>query len=179
MGRPSLIATLIVLLAAGPVRAQQTPPPPPEPEPPLQTSEVSLGRIRRALGAPEPKLTTQPKGKPLFSVEIVGKKPPFIAEFSTALLVSNVTPPKGPAWHREFLEMVTPQDLNSSEITSPVDTLFMSLQTAAAFWLAKTIIKKVSARDLRAVREQIQREVDEIEARKRERDAKPWLYVPF
>lgn len=172
--RTTLVVCLVAVLGSRPAIAQQTSSPvnptPEELRGADATQTASLDRIRRALAAPPSPFSVR-TDKPLFRVEIVGKKPPFITSITPDYFVSDVTTPTGSAWHREFLNMVSPKDYSSSEISGAIDQLMAAAQTAAAFWLAKSIFRKVSAvrnsRERAAILAQIERELREIEERRK------------
>src|SRR5512140_766484 len=113
-----LVLLTVSVLVAGPQSTQPLPRLPQEPQVAQDGTQVngfdsadlpvSLERIQRALQRP-PAVRLEDKGKPVFRVEVFGKKP----------TIDDILGPdwqKGPVpyagmTHQEFLDMVTPKDV--------------------------------------------------------------------
>jgi hypothetical protein len=171
--------TLAVLLLGAPALtapsyAQTLPPPTPTQTPvsgeaPQTSAPViaaDLARIKKALST-DVKVTFV-DATPRYQVVVVAPFPTFAERFGKVDLMNG--PVTGASMsHREFLQMVTPQLLNSSAGITATDTL----QFAAVNWLAKAAVKKAlsayaaaRAREqqeqLGAIRAQIQRELNAL-----------------
>jgi hypothetical protein len=114
------VVAMLVLgswLGAPAVWAQdrRPPSPPAVPAPPASPSAVdvselpiSVPRIERQLSRPSP-ITTEIT-RPMFRLGIVEKRPKWFSEIEWLPESDQRLPmPTGPAWHRDFLSMVTPQ----------------------------------------------------------------------
>lgn len=163
-------ALLCMSLAAGPAAAQ-TRPADREEQPAAAAREgqpddlpVSLDRIREGLS--HPSVLRLDDGRARFYVDVYGQLP----KIETFFEGFDFTPgpvPTTPQVHSDFLAMVTPRDLHSSAVTPALD----QLQSALLQWLFKAAVGHASeARadyEIRRIREQIRRELDELERRRR------------
>lgn len=137
-----------------PPASQQTAPPQVKVDP--EDLPVSLERIQRAL-AHTPKLRFDTNDKPVFRVEVFGEKP----------TIEDILGPdfhKGPVkyggmTHQEFLNMVTPKDVQGYAAFSNAEGATVAATSFLLQWtLQKAIHKLREARDERA-REAARREV--------------------
>lgn len=135
--------------------AQQPPASPPVTVDP-EDLPVSLDRIQRAL-ANTPKLRFDSNDKPVFRVEVFGEKP----------TIEDILGPdfhKGPVkyggmTHQEFLNMVTPKDVQGYAAFSNAEGATVAATSFLLQWtLQKAIQKLAEARDARA-REAARQEV--------------------
>lgn len=165
-GRDTLAAlvTSFALVSASTGYAQTTPSQTAAPaEAPATTSEVTipitendLARIRKALdGSPTLKID---EANLRYYVEILAKQRTFAEYVKGYDLRNGPTRGGNPMTHQEFLNMVTPRELNSSGGITALETL----QFALTNWLGQTVIRK-AIEDLQNARDQ--REIDEIRAR--------------
>ena len=182
------LTALLAILQAWPAAAQQ--PPVPSTSPAISTSSAagngtpqsqpattndkqsspqtgavptaeSLQRIKRALAKPP---TVRIDGQQLrFYAEVVAKMPSF-ADFITPGEDLKNGPVKGAGMtHQEFVNMVTPQLVNSSAGITGLETL----QFALTNWAAQSLIRKAmsefrearSEAEVRAIRERIDKEL--------------------
>jgi len=173
-GLTALLA-LLCLLCAWPAAAQQPPPASSgsqlqsastsEPKPsssaaPVPTAE-NLQRIKTALSKP---VIVRVDGQQLrFYAEVVAKLPTFANFIGPDDDLRN-GPVKGAGMtHQEFVNMVTPQLVNSSAGITAIE----SLQFALTNWAAQTLVRKAmsafreahSESEIRAIREQIDKEL--------------------
>jgi hypothetical protein len=177
---PAALLVLLNLLAAGPAAAQQRPAAtstaagaspsqtqsatsdkqPASPNAPTPSPE-NLQRIKTALAKPP---TVRVDGQQLrFYAEVVAKLPSF-ADFIAPGEDLRNGPVKGAGMtHAEFVQMVTPQLVNSSAGITAME----SLQGALVNWAGQALIRKAmsafreahSEAEVRAVREQIDKEL--------------------
>lgn len=151
---------LLIWVVALPPQAPppQTPPPPPTPQQPVPSQPpvkldpddlpVSLDRIQRAL-AHTPKLRFDDDDQPVFRVEVFGDKP----------TIEDILGPdfyKGPVkyggmTHQEFLNMVTPKDVQGYAAFSNKEGAVVAATSFLLQWtLQKAIHKFGEAKDARA-----------------------------
>jgi hypothetical protein len=168
----SAIALVVVLAASGP--QQSTPPPSAEPVPrmdetplvPLNPAElgVSIEKIQRALARrPAIKLPDDSRRDasdlPLFRVSIEERK----------FTISEILGPefwKGPApyggmTHQEFLNMVTPKDVQGYAPFSNAQAATVAITSFALQWGLKTAIRALQDAKTEREREQARQEVQE------------------
>jgi hypothetical protein len=155
------LAAWLVILLVSPTLAQQSPPPQQGPEKPVvkinpDDLPVSLDRIQKAL-ANTPKLRFDSDDKPVFRVEVFGDKP----------TIEDILGPdfyKGPVkyggmTHQEFLNMVTPKDVQGYAAFSNAEGATVAATSFLLQWtLQKAIHKFSQAKDARA-REAARQEV--------------------
>jgi len=118
---------------------------------------VSLKRIQRALGRKTPlRLNSD---KPVFRVEIFGKKPTIEDILGPDYLRGPA--PYGGMTHQEFLNMVTPKDVQGYAAFSNREGFTVAATSLALQWaLQKAIHKVETAKDERE-REAARREVQD------------------
>jgi hypothetical protein len=131
------------------------------PQPGAVPSAENLQRIQTALAKPP---TVRIDGQQLrFYAEVVAKMPTF-ADFIGSGEDLKSGPVKGAGMtHQEFVNMVTPQLVNSSAGITGIETL----QFALTNWAAQSLIRKAmsefrearSEAEVRAIRERIDKEL--------------------
>lgn len=128
---------------------------------------VDLAKIREALEQ-DPKLRLN-TDELKFYVDIIGRIPTFeeiVGDFD----LRNGRVPGAPMTHDEFLSMVTPKDLHSTTGISAMETLGVALTSWGMISLVKKAYeeyKKASTeRERRAIQEQIERELRELQKRR-------------
>jgi hypothetical protein len=129
---------------------------------------VSLDRIQRALEHPPALRITE--GRPVFRVEIFGEKPTIEDILGPEFWKGPV--PYGGMTHQEFLDMVTPKDVQGYAAFSNKEGLVVAATSVALKWaLQKAIAHYQEAKDARA-REAAKKEVQEaLEALRKARQA--------
>lgn len=147
--------------------AQQQQTPPPAAAPPAQQLPVDLAKIREALKQ-DPKLRLN-TDELRFYVDIIGRIPTFeeiVGDFD----LRNGRVPGAPMTHDEFLSMVTPKDLHSTTGISAMETLGVALTSWGMISLVKKAYeeykKAKTDRERRAIQEQIERELRELQRRR-------------
>lgn len=142
---------LAALLGAGPVglSAQAADPAP-------VITQTQLNRIRKALDS-SPSVNLD-EDQLRYYVRILASQPNF-SEFLKGYDFKNGPTRRGnPMTHQEFLNMVTPKEMNSSGGITAMETL----QFAFTNWLGQTLVKK-AIEDLRNAK--TEREIQEIRDR--------------
>ena len=147
--------------------AQQQQTPPPAAAAPAQQLPVDMAKIREALRQ-DPKLRLN-TDELRFYVDIIGRIPTFeeiVGDFD----LRNGRVPGAPMTHDEFLSMVTPKDLNSTTGISAMETLGVALTSWGMISLVKKAYeqykKAATERERRAIQEQIERELRELQKRR-------------
>jgi hypothetical protein len=151
------------LMASQTASSQQAPPP-------AQQLPVDMEKIREALKQnPQMRLNTD---ELRFYVDIIGRIPTFeeiVGDFD----LKNGQVPGAPMTHEEFLAMVTPRDLHSTTGISAMETLTVALTSYGMLTLVKRAYeeykKAQTERERRAIQERIERELRELERRRRGR----------
>lgn len=162
--RPTAALLLATFALPPGLLAQQAPPPA---TPPAQQLPVDMARIREALRQ-DPKLRLN-SDELKFYVDIIGRIPTFeeiVGDFD----LRNGRVPGAPMTHDEFLSMVTPKDLNSTTGISAMETLGVALTSWGMISLVKKAYeeykKAATERERRAIQEQIERELRELQKRR-------------
>jgi hypothetical protein len=162
---PFLLLPLALAVLASP---QAVPPSPPAAVDTRQADDdaaadvddlgVSLERIQRALAKqPTLKLKTD---KPVFRVEVFGRKP-TIEDILGPDYLKGPTPAGPSMTHQEFLDMVTPKDVQGYAAFSNREGMVVAATSLALQWaLQKAVHKFETARDERA-REAARQEVQD------------------
>jgi hypothetical protein len=161
---------MVAVLAAGATQGQN-PVPSPAPDesasaqaatPPATTVDpdaigISLDRIQKAVTKPQTiKLT---ETRPVFRVEIFGAKPTIQDILGPDYLKGPV--PYGTMSHQEFLDMVTPKDVQGYAAFTNRQGMVVAATSIALQWaLQKALDKYKDARNERA-KESAQKEVQE------------------
>jgi hypothetical protein len=155
-------------LATAPASSDQGQKPDPPP-----TLPVSLDRIKQGLSA-GPGLKLEPDMRndiPRFYVDV--NATPNVQKFLEGVDLVHGPVPRAGMTHAEFMEMVTPRELYSQAGFGGLDVLTANVGFAAVMYLArKAFIAMSNAKseaEVRAIREQIQRELAELQ---RQQDAK-------
>lgn len=118
---------------------------------------VSLARIQRALARPSTLAFSH--DKPVFRVEVFGRKPTIEDILGPDYLRGPV--PYGGMTHQEFLSMVTPKDVQGYAAFTNAEGLTVAATSIALQWaLLKAIHKYETAREERA-KEAARREVQD------------------
>jgi hypothetical protein len=156
-------------------QAQRQSPPPEAGQPPAQppdsgTLPVSIERIKKAL-ASESTLKLEPDIRediPRFYLEVRGT--PDIQTFLEGFDLVNGPVPGAAPTHADIMQLVTPKELYSQAGFSALEMLTANLSFAAIMYLAQKAFVAMahakSERELRQIREQIQRELAELEKAK-------------
>jgi hypothetical protein len=135
---------------------------------------VSLDRIQRALAAPPP-VDLLKEQHPVFRVEIVGRKPTLEDILGQKFWLGPV--PYGGMTHQDFMEMVTPKELQSFGGFSGKYLLAQTALTLAEQWALKTAIKKfqeaLNDREREAARKEVLDALAELEKARREAGLPP------
>jgi len=175
---------LVVLVGSSPapvaardmVHAQQERPAPQpassqQPSPPVDVSElpIDLNRIQTQLA--QPRDINLDLLRPTFRTSVIERRPRWFDEIDWMEDLRGMPTPAGPAWHTEFLNMVTPPEARmygaytNSELLQVAATSL--LQAIGANTVTNAI--KTAVRNRKA--EAVKREVDEaIEQWKREQE---------
>ena len=153
--------SLIVLMAGSmPATLQQQPPTPPKPAAEVKVDPdelpVSLDRIQKAL-AKTPRLRFDTEEKPVFRVEVFGDTPTIEDILGPDFAKGPVK--HGAMTHQEFLNMVTPKDVQGYAAFSNEEGATVAATSFLLQWtLQKAIQKFRETKDERA-REAARREV--------------------
>ena len=118
---------------------------------------VSLARIQRALARPST-LRFKPD-KPVFRVEIFGRKPTIEDILGPDYLRGPV--PYGGMTHQEFLSMVTPKDVQGYAAFSNREGMVVAATSLALQWALQKAIHKVETAKEERAREAARREVQD------------------
>jgi hypothetical protein len=169
---------LPALFAAMTVGPPQQPPPPrstgapveaprPAEEPPSQAAAnedqppadlpVSLARIQRALSRP-PAISLEDQ-RLVFRVEVLGRKPTIEDILGPDYLKGPV--PYGGMTHQEFLDMVTPKDVQGYAAFSNREGLTVAATSFALQWALQKAIHKFETAKQEREREEAREEVKE------------------
>lgn len=117
---------------------------------------VSLKRIRRALAQP-PALHLN--GKPVFRVEVFGRKPTIEDILGPDFLKGPV--PYGGMTHQEFLNMVTPKDVRGYAAFSNREAMTVAATSLALQWALQKAVHKYEEAKNEREREAARREVQD------------------
>ena len=167
-------ACLIILIASAPVHTRvpqattpQQPPPqqptpaPQKPQPETATIDqvvlpVDLDRIQRAL-AKTPMLRFDKQDRPVFRVQVFGEKPTIDDILGPDWAKGPV--PHGGMTHQEFLNLVTPKDVQGYAAFSNTEGMTVAATSLLLQWTLQKAIRKFNeTRDERA-REAARKEV--------------------
>jgi hypothetical protein len=123
---------------------------------------VSVDRIQRALSRPPSLRVTS--GRPVFRVEVFGEKPTIEEILGPEFWKGPA--PAGAMTHQEFLDMVTPKDVQGYAAFSNKQGLVVAATSVALKWaLQKAITKYQEAKDARAqeaARKEVQEALDAL-----------------
>lgn len=136
-----------------------------EPQPPANGSvtldpdrlPVDLDRIQRALARP-PALKLQ-TNRPVFRVEVFGRKPTIEDILGPDFLRGPV--PAGGMTHTEFLNMVTPKDVQGYAAFSNKQALTVAATSFALQWALRQAIQKYNDAKQERERAAARKEVEE------------------
>ena len=163
-----MMLTLLLLCTLAPaVQASQPPAQPPAPSSTSTTTQpakplldpndlpVSIDRIQRALQ--QPAAIHLKEQRPIFRVEVFGKKPTIEDVLGEKFWVGPV--PYGGMTHQDFLNMVTPQLVQPYAAFTPGKAMVVAATTIAFQWALQNAIRKYQdAKEARA-KEAARREV--------------------
>jgi hypothetical protein len=164
---------LSLALAAATPQPQAPPPPPPaqgETPPKVEGAPVnseqlgvSLDRIKDALSEP-PKITFK-TDKPVFRLEVFGKKP-TIEDILGPDYLKGPTPAGPTMTHQEFLDMVTPKDVQGYAAFSNREGLVVAATSIALQWALQKAIHRfetaMEEREREAARKEVQDALAEL-----------------
>ncbi|HEX6974154.1 MAG TPA: hypothetical protein VF147_07125 [Vicinamibacterales bacterium] len=161
---------LALQLAAVPQQAPPAAPPaaeaPPKPVAEASSPEqlgVSLDRIKNALAEP-PKVTFRTE-RPVFRLEVFGKKP-TIEDILGPDYLKGPTPAGPTMTHQEFLDMVTPKDVQGYAAFSNKEGLVVAATSIALQWAVQKAIHKfetaLNEREREAARKEVQDALAEL-----------------
>jgi hypothetical protein len=175
-----MVRRILAMLAVGlcvavphPGIAQDAPasPPPPPPAKPVDVDElpISVSRIGRQLSRPAP--ISEEITRPMFRLDIVERRPKWFSEIEWLPEEDRRLPmPPGPAWHRDFLTMVTPEMARPFAQSTGWDLLQLSAVSLVEGMTTKSLAQKIKAASARRREAEARAEVDAaIEAWKEER----------
>jgi hypothetical protein len=182
-----IVRRILAMLAVGlcvavprPTLAQNAAPvdPPPSTGPPsapattvdVDDLPISVSRIGRQLSRPAP--ISEEITRPMFRIDIVERRAKWFSEIEWLPETDRRLPmPPGPAWHREFMDMVTPQTARPFGQVTGWDLLQLSATSLVEGMTTKSLAQKIKAASARRQAEEAHAEVDAaIEAWKGERD---------
>jgi hypothetical protein len=174
-----LVPLLFVAMASGPPR-QQAPhepsaAPAPAPQPPDEAAPaangdepaadlpVSLSRIRQALSRP-PAIRLEGE-RPVFRVEVLGRKP-TIEDILGPDYLKGPVPNTGMS-HQEFLDMVTPKDVQGYAAFNNREAFTVAATSFALQWALQKAIRKFETakqeREREAARKEVQEALEDLE----------------
>jgi hypothetical protein len=167
------VITLVLVLAPALSLAQGTPAAPAAPgthpsgAPSITVTPAQIERVQRALaqstGGSSLRLDEQ---QLRFYLEIIARQPTF-AEYTRGYDFLNGPTRRGnPMTHQEFLDMVTPKEMYSSDLVPAIDRL----QAAFTNWIGQSLIRRAledlkqakDGREVQEIRERIDRELEAL-----------------
>ncbi len=163
---------LAAVLWAGPQQTTATPPPTAEPATTPSTSPndlpVSFDRIQRALAKPAPiQLKEQ---TPVFRLEVFGKKPTLEEILGEKFWIGPT--PYGGMTHQEFMDMVTPKELQPYAGFTGGHLLAEIGLTYAEQWALKQALRKFQdareEHEREAARKEVMEALEALEKARRE-----------
>jgi len=135
-----------------------------DPDDPPGDLPVSVDRIRRKLSQPPAiKLTTQ---STVFRIEVLGRKLTIEDILGPDYLKGPVPAPAGGMTHQEFLDLVTPKDVQGYAAFSNKEAVTVAATSLAVWALQKAIHKFEDAkaeREREAARKEVQDALAELE----------------
>ena len=173
---------LVVLLGSSPAfsgvlaDAQQDRPAPqtapPEPAaPPVDVSElpIDLSRIQTQLA--QPREINLDLLRPTFRTSVIERRPRWFDEIDWMEEVRGMPTPTGPAWHTEFLNMVTPPEARLYGAYTNAELLQVATTSLLQAIGANTVVNAIKTAVRNRKEEAAKREVDEaIEQWKQEQE---------
>jgi hypothetical protein len=150
-----MVAALLTcaVLLAGPQAA------PPADPPAQEELPVSLGRIQRALSTTTKPAIELKEEHPVFRLEVFGKKPTLEDILGEKFWLGPA--PYGGMTHREFLEKVTPKELQAYGAFSGPSLLQVTALTLIEQWALKQAIQKFRSALNTHEREAARKEVED------------------
>lgn len=164
-----VLLAALVSMGSQATQSQQTPKEPPPP-PTLKADDlpVSIDRIQRALSVPKPlELKEQ---HPIFRLEVFGKKPTIEDMLGEKFWIGPT--PYGGMTHQEFLNMVTPKELQPYAGFTGKYLLAETALTLAEQWALKSAIRKLrdakEEHDREAARKEVMEALAALEKARRD-----------
>ena len=149
---------LILLMASAPLTRQDAQQKPPEETPKIELP-VDLDRIQKAL-ASTPKLRFDPEtDRPVFRVQIFGEKPTIDDILGPDWAKGPV--PHGGMTHQEFLNLVTPKDVQGYAAFSNREGMTVAATSFLLQWTLQKAIRKFNETKDERAREAARKEVME------------------
>ena len=130
---------------------------------------VNVDRIQRVLSKPR---AINPEGtRPIFRIEVFGRKPTIAEILGPDYLKGPAM--AGPLTHQEFLNMVTPKDVQGYAAFDNKQGMIVAATSFALQWALRQAIQKFDDARTARQKEAARKEVDEALAalRKARRDA--------
>jgi hypothetical protein len=153
-------------------KAPTTPPSSVSQPPPVDDLPVSLSRIQRALSAPSALKILEPElrnGRPLYRVDVEGAKIDLQTLLGKEALRGPV--PYGGMTHREFLDMVTPDDVRGYAAFSNAEGITVAATSIALQWAVlkaiDTLKKAKDAREQEAARKEVEEALEALRKARR------------
>jgi hypothetical protein len=155
--------------AAAPTAATGTVPPRPASTVNVDELPISVNRIGRNLGRPA--TLSLELAQPMFRVEIVESRPRWLGDIEWVPAEDRAMPhASGPAWHRDFLAMVTPQQARPFGQVQGFDLLQLVASSFAQGVATNMVVGKIKKAVERRRASKVRAEVDAaIDAWKRDR----------
>ncbi len=139
---------------------------------------IDIGRIRRKLEQPPPQVRLD-FDRPVFSVEVIQKRPDWVGEIDWLGNEPNVPHPTRPAWHDEFLAMTTPPQARLYGQSNNLELLQLVATSVVQAALTGALVGKVKSAEEARREAEASREVDEaIAAWKKAREAQQGAESP-
>jgi hypothetical protein len=168
---------LLTASMAMPRETQAASPRAPQPEPPATTADtssdpdssdaelpVSVDRIRQKLSEP-PAIKVKTQGT-VFRVEVLGKKP-TIEDILGPDYLKGPVPASGGMTHQEFLDLVTPKDVQGYAAFNNKEAATVAATSFALQWALQAAIHKFqeakAEREREAARKEVQEALAELE----------------
>ncbi len=124
---------------------------------PVPELPVSVARIQRKLSRPAMMRTED--GRPVFRVEVLGRKP-TIEDILGPDYLKGPTPAGSPS-HQEFLDLVTPKDVQGYAAFSNKEAFVVAATSFALKWALQRAIHKFETAKADRDREEARKEVQE------------------
>ena len=141
--------------------AAQSSPPPSSPTPAVDVDDlpISVSRIGHQLSQPAP--ISEEITRPMFRIDIVERRAKWFNEIEWLPETDRRLPvPSGTAWHREFMDMVTPQTARPFGQVTGWDLLQLSATSLVEGMTTKSLAQKIKAASARRRAAEASAEVD-------------------
>jgi hypothetical protein len=136
-------------------------PPPSSPTPAVDVDDlpISVSRIGHQLSQPAP--ISEEITRPMFRIDIVERRAKWFNEIEWLPETDRRLPvPSGTAWHREFMDMVTPQTARPFGQVTGWDLLQLSATSLVEGMTTKSLAQKIKAASARRRAAEASAEVD-------------------